>query len=82
MTESFGPYCGARLDLDLPEAKRGSCGRPFAGVEVRITDPDTGEEVAPGEPGQIELRGPNLMRGICGRVAKRRVPRRRLLPHR
>jgi acyl-CoA synthetase (AMP-forming)/AMP-acid ligase II len=68
MTESFGPYCGARLDLDLPEAKRGSCGRPFAGVDVRVTDPDTGAEVARGAQGQIELRGAHLMRGICGRA--------------
>ena len=57
MTESGGPYCGARLDLDLPAAKHGSCGRPFAGVEVRIVD---GGDPAPG--------GPNLMRGICGRI--------------
>ena len=68
MTESGGPYCGARLDLDLPAAKHGSCGRPFAGVEVRIVDPDTGERVAPGVQGEIHLRGPNLMRGICGRI--------------
>ncbi|HVN50456.1 MAG TPA: AMP-binding protein, partial [Acidimicrobiales bacterium] len=27
MTETFGPYCGARLDEDLPVAARGSCGR-------------------------------------------------------
>ena len=56
MTESGGPYCGARLDRDLPHDKHGSCGRPFAGVEVRIVD------------GEIQLRGPNLMRGICGRI--------------
>jgi acyl-coenzyme A synthetase/AMP-(fatty) acid ligase len=68
MTETFGPYCGDRLDLDLPQAKWGSCGRPFAGVEVRVTDPDTGGDVARGEQGQIELRGPHLMRGICGRA--------------
>jgi hypothetical protein len=36
MTETFGPYCGARLDLDLPESERGSCGQPFDGVDVRI----------------------------------------------
>ena len=55
MTESFGPYCGDRLDIDLPPDEFGSCGRPFEGVEVRIVD------------GEIHLRGPNLMRGICGR---------------
>ncbi len=68
MTESFGPYCGSPLDTDLPEAERGSCGQPFAGVEVRLTDPDGGPPVAAGERGAIELRGPNLLRGICGRL--------------
>jgi acyl-CoA synthetase (AMP-forming)/AMP-acid ligase II len=67
MTESFGPYCGDRLDTDLPVARSGSCGRPFAGVEVRVVDPDTGGPVTPGEPGELWLRGPNLLRGICGR---------------
>ena len=66
MTESFGPYSGYRLDLDMPPAKHGSCGRPFRGVEVRITDPETGQEVPPGRDGEIRLRGPNMMRGICG----------------
>ena len=68
MTESGGPYCGARLDVDLPAAKHGSCGRPFAGIEVRIVDPDSGDVVAPGVSGEIQLRGPNMMRGICGRT--------------
>ena len=67
MTESGGPYCGARLDVDLPAAKHGSCGRPFAGIEVRIVDPETGKIAAPGVSGEIQLRGPNMMRGICGR---------------
>ena len=68
MTESFGPYCGARLDTDLPSARFGSCGRPFDGIEVRIVDPETDAEVAVGEQGEIWLRGPNLLRGICGRA--------------
>jgi acyl-CoA synthetase (AMP-forming)/AMP-acid ligase II len=55
MTESGGPYCGARLDLDLPASKHGSCGKPFDGIEARIVD------------GEIQLRGRNMMRGICGR---------------
>ncbi len=68
MTESGGPYCGARLDIDLPAAKHGSCGRPFAGIEVRIVDPDRGDVVTPGVSGEIQLRGPNMMRAICGRT--------------
>ncbi|CUU60683.1 Acyl-CoA synthetase (AMP-forming)/AMP-acid ligase II [Parafrankia irregularis] len=67
MTETFGPYCGSRLDTDLPPDKHGSCGQPFAGVEVRIVDPDTGTAVPPGDEGEIRLRGPNVMRGIIGR---------------
>jgi acyl-coenzyme A synthetase/AMP-(fatty) acid ligase len=68
MTESGGPYCGARLDLDLPAGKHGSCGRPFEGIEVRIVDPESGAPVAAGVEGEIQLRGPNMMRGICGRT--------------
>ena len=68
MTETFGPYCGARLDADLPPGKHGSCGRPFEGVEVRIVDPDTGLECAAGHDGEIWIRSDHLMRGICGRV--------------
>jgi acyl-CoA synthetase (AMP-forming)/AMP-acid ligase II len=68
MTETFGPYCGARLDLDLPRDKYGSCGQPFDGVELRITDPETGTSLAPGELGEVRVRGRNVMRGICGRT--------------
>ena len=65
MTETFGPYCGARLDLDMPVAKHGSCGQPFDGIEVRITD-EAGGQCAPGATGEIRVRGTNLMRAICG----------------
>jgi acyl-CoA synthetase (AMP-forming)/AMP-acid ligase II len=68
MTESFGPYCGDPLDRDLPPEQRGSCGRPFAEIELRIVDVDGGTVLPPGTPGEIQLRGPNLMRGICGRT--------------
>jgi acyl-CoA synthetase (AMP-forming)/AMP-acid ligase II len=68
MTETFGPYCGDRLDQDLPAGKFGSCGRPFDGFEVQIFDPETGEPCTPGVTGEICLRGPNVMRGMCGRA--------------
>jgi acyl-CoA synthetase (AMP-forming)/AMP-acid ligase II len=68
MTESFGPYCGDRLDRDLPPDKFGSCGRPFDGVEVRIVDPESGRVVPAGEQGEIWLRGDHLLRAICGRL--------------
>ncbi|MCR9096435.1 MAG: acyl--CoA ligase [bacterium] len=68
MTETFGPYCGAAADRDLPEHARGSCGRPFDGIEVGILDLETGALAAPGEQGEIAVRGPNLMKGIVGRL--------------
>jgi acyl-CoA synthetase (AMP-forming)/AMP-acid ligase II len=68
MTETFGPYSGDPLDRDMPPEAWGSCGRPFGGMEVRIATPETGDQAAPGEHGEIWLRGPNLMRGSCGRL--------------
>jgi acyl-CoA synthetase (AMP-forming)/AMP-acid ligase II len=67
MTESFGPYSGYSLDRDLPPGKRGSCGRPFAGMAVRVVDPDTGAILAAGETGHIQIGGRNILRGICER---------------
>lgn len=40
----------------------GSCGRPLAGVETRLLDPE-GQEVEDGEPGEICIRGPLVMDG-------------------
>ena len=67
MTEAFGPYCGYPADTDMPESAWGSCGKPFAGIQVRIVDPESGEPVPTGTPGVIQIRGPNTLRGICGR---------------
>jgi acyl-CoA synthetase (AMP-forming)/AMP-acid ligase II len=67
MTEAFGPYCGYPADTDMPKSAWGSCGKPFPGMEVRITDPDTGKPVAADTIGMIELRGPHTLRGICRR---------------
>ncbi|MGV0791687.1 class I adenylate-forming enzyme family protein [Mycolicibacterium sp. XJ1819] len=67
MTESFGPYCGYRADTDMPRSAWGSCGRPFDGISVRIVDPQSGEPLPAGEVGEIQIRGPHVMRGICRR---------------
>lgn len=67
MTESFGPYCGYAADTDMPTSAWGSCGKPFAGMEVRIVDIDSGAPVPTGEIGEIQLRGPHTLRGICRR---------------
>lgn len=67
MTESFGPYCGWPLDQLLPEGKHGSLGKPFAGAQVRICDPETGAVLGPDETGAIQIGGPNILKAICGR---------------
>jgi acyl-CoA synthetase (AMP-forming)/AMP-acid ligase II len=67
MTEAFGPYCGYPADTDMPRSAWGSCGKPFAGTQVRIVDPDNGEPVPAGTVGMIQIRGPHMMRGMCRR---------------
>jgi acyl-CoA synthetase (AMP-forming)/AMP-acid ligase II len=67
MTEAFGPFCGYPADTDMPPSAWGSCGKPFAGMDVRIVDPDTGAEVPAGTVGMMQIRGPHIMRGICHR---------------
>jgi long-chain acyl-CoA synthetase len=44
------------------ERKPGSIGTPIEGVEMRIVDPN-GAEVSRGEPGEIQIRGHNVMKG-------------------
>jgi len=48
--------------LGTPRVKPGSIGRPVPGVEIQILDEDA-EEVEPGDPGEIHVRGPNLFSG-------------------
>jgi len=45
------------------ERRAGTVGMPLPGIEVRITDQDTGKEVAQGEIGSVEVRGPNVFKG-------------------
>ena len=60
MTES-GPTA---IALSIADAARkvGSCGKPVAHCAARIVDSD-GHDVPAGQPGEIWLRGPNLMTG-------------------
>src|SRR4029079_18297714 len=41
----------------------GTVGRPAPGVEVRVTDLETGEPLGPNQRGMLWARGPNLMLG-------------------
>lgn len=49
------------------ENRTGSIGLPLSDVELRIVSLDDGTTVLPiGEPGELILRGPNLMKGYHG----------------
>jgi long-chain acyl-CoA synthetase len=48
------------------ERKPGSIGTPVAGVEMKVVNED-GDEVAQGEPGEIVIRGHNVMKGYWKR---------------
>jgi malonyl-CoA/methylmalonyl-CoA synthetase len=49
------PYDGERVP--------GAVGFPLPGVELRITDAETGATLANGKVGMIEVRGPNVCKG-------------------
>ncbi|KGD96880.1 MULTISPECIES: malonyl-CoA synthase [Rhizobium/Agrobacterium group] len=49
------PYDGRRI--------AGTVGLPLPGVEVRVTDPETGALLRTEEIGMIEVRGPNVFQG-------------------
>jgi acyl-CoA synthetase (AMP-forming)/AMP-acid ligase II len=48
-------------ETDQPEHRRGSFGKPAAGLEAKIVDPDTGMPVEDGALGELYIRGPCLM---------------------
>ncbi|WP_103173439.1 malonyl-CoA synthase [Paracoccus sp. SY] len=49
------PYDGDRI--------AGTVGMPLPGVEIIVTDPETGAELPGGQIGMIEVRGPNVFKG-------------------
>jgi malonyl-CoA/methylmalonyl-CoA synthetase len=49
------PYDGDRVP--------GAVGNPLPGVSVRVTDPETGQELGRERIGMIEVKGPNVFKG-------------------
>ncbi|MCP3924951.1 MAG: long-chain fatty acid--CoA ligase [Desulfobacterales bacterium] len=43
--------------------KLGSIGMPLLNTDVKLISPETGEEVGPGESGEICVKGPQVMKG-------------------
>jgi len=62
LTETAGNVSICRVDDPL-DMRHDSDGRPHDGVEVSIVDPQTGQALADGTPGEIRVRGWNVMLG-------------------
>lgn len=61
----------SRVDGPLKQGtKEGSVGRPIPGVLAKVVHLDTGEDLPPGEPGMLLVKGPNVMQGYLGQPDK------------
>jgi long-chain acyl-CoA synthetase len=63
MSRGWTTFDGSEQD----NRRLASCGRQVAGVTVRVVDEQTGEDVKPGQVGEIVARGPNVMLGYWKR---------------
>ncbi|CAN5465734.1 hypothetical protein BH10PSE12_BH10PSE12_15630 [soil metagenome] len=71
LAESTLIVSGGRFDPTL-DAESVACGAPVEGTEIRVVDPDTGIPVAPGEAGEIWVRGASVAAGYHGAVSDER----------
>lgn len=63
----MSPVCHV-LPYDRFLSKAGSAGILVPNLEARLVG-DGGVDVKPGEPGELWLRGPTVMKvGLCGRI--------------
>src|SRR5690606_9998159 len=54
----------APIEVDAPHARRlAKLGRPVPGLEIRIVDPATGDELKEREAGELEIRGTSVCAG-------------------
>ncbi len=62
LTESSPGMTATRIS-DPPEVRATTVGVNYPGVEVKVVDPETGEECPPNVQGEICCRGYNVMKG-------------------
>jgi fatty-acyl-CoA synthase len=62
MTELSGAITCNEWDA-TPDEQAETHGAPLPGTEVRVADPDTGEVLPPGRPGELQVRGGGLFEG-------------------
>lgn len=75
MTESFGMHSIHHLWLPTPVGKGGSWGQTMRGMERRIVDPATGEELPRGVEGELYIRGYAMMRAYYKKEREETVSR-------
>ncbi|HCH22776.1 MAG TPA: malonyl-CoA synthase [Oceanospirillaceae bacterium] len=59
---SSNPYEGERL--------AGTVGMPLPGISMRVANAETGEVLAQGESGVVEVKGPNVFKGYWNKPTK------------
>ncbi len=62
MTESSAYLCLGKLD-DPYETRMTTGGHPMPGMQCRVVDPETGDDLPAGTPGELLFRGPNAFDG-------------------
>jgi acyl-CoA synthetase (AMP-forming)/AMP-acid ligase II len=59
------------VGVSMPDRAAGSVpgtvGRVMPNTELRVVDPETGRDLGPGRPGELLVRGPQVMAGYLGR---------------
>lgn len=72
MTETAGTVISLppRDHIEGSDERLRSIGRPFAWVELRLTDPASGSDVGPGEVGEILVRSPMVAPGYWRKPAE------------
>lgn len=67
LVEGYGMTEAAPVALGNPfhpSRRTGTIGIPFPSTDMKVTDPsDPTREVTPGEPGELQIRGPQIFRG-------------------
>ncbi|MFZ2630572.1 MAG: AMP-binding protein [Desulfosalsimonadaceae bacterium] len=62
---AMGAVCNPPI---IGKTRPGSVGLPVFDTEIKVADAVTGEEVPPGQEGEICIKGPQVMKGYWGRM--------------
>jgi len=66
MSEMVGAAILPHPENAVETMKKGSIGEVLVGMEARVVDIETGEDLGPGQEGELFLRGPTVMNGYLG----------------